>query len=320
MGKKTKIWLVVAGVLVVVGLILFAAVMMVYDWNFTKLSTVKYETNTYVAEGAFSNLILYTDTADITLVKTEDRKCKVVCYEPENGKHAVSVQDGTLAINENDQRKWYEHIGITVGTPKITVCLPDEEYETLTIRESTGDIQIPKEFRFDTVDILTSTGDVTNHASAANTIQIKTSTGDIRVENVSAETLALSVSTGKVMVADVTCKSDFQITVSTGKANISQVACRNFISVGNTGDITLKNVIAAEKLSIDRSTGDVKFDGCDAAEILVNTDTGDVTGSLLSEKVFLTETDTGKVDVPKTASGGTCQITTDTGDIKITAD
>lgn len=318
MGKKTKIWLVVAGVLVVVGLILFAAVMMVYDWNFTKLSTVKYETNTYVAEGAFSNLILYTDTADITLVKTEDRKCKVVCYEPDNGKHSVTVQNGTLTINENDQRKWYEYIDITVDTPKITVYLSEEEYETLTIRASTGDIVIPKEFRFETIDILTSTGDVTNHASGAKTIQIKTSTGDIFVENVSAGVLMLSVSTGKVTVTDATCESDFQITVSTGKANVNQAQCKNFISNGDTGDITLKNVIAREKLSVERSTGDVKLDGCNGAEILINTDTGDVTGSLLSEKVFLTETDTGDVMVPKTTTGGICQITTNTGDIKIT--
>jgi len=80
----------------------------------------------------------------------------------------------------------------------------------------------------------------------------------------------------------------------------------------------LKNVIAAERFSIDRSTGDVNFDGCDAAEIYVNTDTGDVEGSLLSEKVFIANTDTGKKKVPNTVSGGRCEIRTDTGDIEIT--
>ena len=54
-----------------------------------------------------------------------------------------------------------------------------------------------------------------------------------------------------------------------------------------------------------------------AAEILIKTDTGDVKGSLLSEKVFVVQTDTGSIDVPKTVSGGRCEITTDTGDIKI---
>ena len=79
----------------------------------------------------------------------------------------------------------------------------------------------------------------------------------------------------------------------------------------------MDNVIAAEKLSIERSTGDVKFDGSDATEIYVKTDTGDVTGSLLTDKVFITQTDTGDVDVPKTTTGCRCEIITDTGDIRI---
>ena len=82
-------------------------------------------------------------------------------------------------------------------------------------------------------------------------------------------------------------------------------------------DISLKNVIATEKISIERSIGDVKFDDCDATEIWVETDTGDVTGNLLSEKIFITETSTGDVNVPKSTKGGKCEITTSTGDIYI---
>lgn len=77
------------------------------------------------------------------------------------------------------------------------------------------------------------------------------------------------------------------------------------------------NVIATEKFSIKRSTGDVTFDGCDATEIFVETDTGNVKGSLLTDKVFIAQTDTGRVDVPKTVNSGKCEICTDTGDIKI---
>lgn len=64
-------------------------------------------------------------------------------------------------------------------------------------------------------------------------------------------------------------------------------------------------------------TGNVAFDGADAAEISVKTNTGDVTGSLLTGKVFVVQTDTGAVDVPKTAAGGRCEIETDAGDIRI---
>ncbi len=75
--------------------------------------------------------------------------------------------------------------------------------------------------------------------------------------------------------------------------------------------------ITKEKMSIKRSTGDIRFDGSDATEIFVETDTGDVTGTLISEKVFIARTDTGRINVPKTTNGGKCEINTDTGDIKL---
>ncbi len=161
------------------------------------------------------------------------------------------------------------------------------------------------------------TGNVNFCASASETVKIKTSTGNICVEDISAGALDLSVTTGKVTVSDVSCDGDVTVGVSTGKTYLTDTRCKSIISSGNTGDIYLDNVIATEKFSIERSTGDVKFDGCDAVEIYVKTDTGDVTGSLLTEKVFITRTDTGNVDVPKTVSGGKCEITTDTGDINI---
>ena len=91
--------------------------------------------------------------------------------------------------------------------------------------------------------------------------------------------------------------------------------CKNLISGGSTGDIILSGVVAAEKNSITRSTGDIKLDWCDAGEIYIKTDTGDVSGRLLSDKVFFAKTDTGKIKVPKSTSGEVCEIETDTGNI-----
>lgn len=317
MCKKTRIWLMRAASLVVIGLIMFAAVMTAYNWDFTKLSTVKYETNAYEASGEFSNISINTDTADIFFAPSEDGKCKVVCYEPENTKHSVVVQDGTLTIDEVNERKWHDYIGISLETPKVTVYLPGTEYNVLTIKERTGDIEIPKNIRLASVDISTSTGDVKNYASASEVIKVKTSTGDIRVENISAGMLDLSVSTGRVTVSDVTCEGDVKINVSTGKTNITDIKCKNVRSGGKTGGISLMNVIATETFSIERSTGDVRLDSCDAAEIFVKTDTGDVTGNLLTDKVFIIQSYTGSIDVPKTMTGGKCEITTSTGDIRL---
>jgi len=320
MRKTTKIWLAVAAFLVVLGLAVVAAAMSAYNWDFTGLSTEKYETNTHEISEPFHSLSVKMDTADIVFAVSDHEKCKVVCYEEETSKHLVTVENGTLVIEEIDNKSWHDHIGINFGSPIVTIYLPKTEYTSLLIHEDTGDIEIPNDFRFENIHISTSTGDVTNYASASETIQIGTSTGYIRTENISADTLDLSVSTGSVTVAGAACEGDLRIRVSTGKTNLTDVTCRNLISSGNTGDIVLKNVLAAERFSIARTTGDVAFDGCDAAEIFVETDTGDVSGSLCSEKVFFVTTDTGDVEVPKTMTGGRCEITTSTGDIDFSID
>lgn len=299
MSKKTKVWLIAAASLVLAGGLIFGGVMTMLGWDFSKLSTNKLITNTHAITEDFQNISVTTKTADVTFVPTEDGKISVVCEEFESEKHTVSVQDGTLVIAMESSRKWYQHIGFHFGTPKITVSLPQGEYGRLALKGSTGDVALPGGFTFGAIDIAQSTG-------------------DIRVENAVVGALNLSVSTGKVTVSNVTCDGDFRLNVTTGKANIVDTTCRNLISEGDTGDLVLENVIATEKFTIERDTGDITFESCDAAEIFVETDTGDVTGSLLSEKIFFAETDTGKVDVPKSVTGGRCEIETDTGNIRIT--
>ena len=56
MNRTAKIWLIVAASLVLVGCIIFVGVMAVLKWDFGKLSTNKYETNTYEINEAFKQI------------------------------------------------------------------------------------------------------------------------------------------------------------------------------------------------------------------------------------------------------------------------
>ena len=320
MGKKTTVWLIVAISLVLAGCAAFLWALSMQDWDFTKLSTTEYETNTYAFSEDFQDLSVATDTADIRILPAEDGKCTVICEEQTNAKHAVEVKDGKLTIMLQNKKVWHDYIGIHFGSPKITVYLPQEQYGDVTIQGSTCHVDIVEDFYFESLRISVSTGDVESYASASGLVKIKTSTGQISVKNISAGALDLTVSTGKVTVSDIVCDGDLKLTVSTGKSVLSDIHCVNLTSTGNTGDLSMKNVIASGSFRIERSTGDVKFDRCDAAQITVETDTGSVTGSLLSDKVFFAESDTGSVRVPKTTTGGRCEITTSTGDIHITVE
>ena len=318
MSKSAKIWIISATALILMGCIIFSGVMTVFKWDFSRLATVKFETNNYEISEEYKNISVVTNTADIILKKSENSETSVVCYEQKNLKHTVEVNGEKLEIKVIDTRKWYEYIGITIGKKsRITVFLPDTEYGSLFIKGNTGDVEISEVFEFESIDVSVTTGDIKNYAAADEKLKIKTTTGDIFAQNISAESMDFSVSTGDINIKNANSKDKINIKVSTGHAELTDVNCGNLETKGSTGDIYLKNVIASKKFHIERSTGNVKFDGCDATEIFIKTDTGHIKGGLLSEKVFIARSDTGKIDVPKTATGGRCEVETDTGDIKI---
>lgn len=317
MGKKTVTLLVIATSLIVVGCLLFGGVMMALGWDFSKLSTEKYETNTHEITVAVNKIDIKTNTANTEFFPADDGVCKVVCYEADNEKHSVTVENGCLTIRVTSEKKWYDYIGIQFASPKITVYLPRGVYESLAIHIRTGHVAIPADFQFKTVDISGNTGHVAVLSSVSEALNVETNTGDITVGDATVGSMNLKVSTGRITISNVKCAGDANLEVSTGKAIITDLTCKNLTTSGNTGDLSLDHVVATEKMTIRRSTGDVKFNACDAAEILVKTDTGNVTGTLCSEKVFLCQTDTGRVEVPKTTIGGKCEVITDTGDIRL---
>lgn len=280
MKKAAKGWLIAAASLVLVGCVLFAGTMAALGWDFSKLSTVGYETHAYEIDEPFGDISLKTETADIVFARSDDGTCRVECREEETGRHSVSVKENTLVIEHIDTGAWYSRIGLRFGTPKITVYLPETEYGALSVCGSTGNVEIPKGFSFKSVDI--------------------------------------SLNTGNVTVSGVRCEGGITANVTTGNVGLTGVTCGSFLSDGSTGDIVFDRVVAAGKISVERSTGNVTFVLSDAAEIFVKTGTGNVAGSLLSDKVFITQTGTGHVDVPKTVTGGRCEIETAAGNIEIT--
>lgn len=278
MSKRVQIWLMIAAVLLLLGMMAFAGAMTILGWNFATISTIRYQSQLHNVTEKFQNISIECDTANVIFQLSDNQQCQVGCYEQINASHTVTVNGDSLVIKIEDNRKWYEHIGILIDRPIVALYLPESKYGTLTVKSSTGDVTIPEDFSFQSIDIAEDTGDIKSLAAATDAVKLKTSTGDIFLKGITTKSLDLTAS---------------------------------------TGDINLQNVIAEGKFSIETSTGNVKFKKCDAAEIFITTDTGNVTGSLQSEKVFFAQSDTGKIEVPKTIHGGRCEITTDTGNIKI---
>jgi DUF4097 and DUF4098 domain-containing protein YvlB len=303
--------------LVIIGLLGFVVLMGSIGWDFTKLGTSNYETNTYEMDSDFANICIDVETADITFVPSDDGKCKVVCHEDPDERHLVFVDGDTLSIASPKDVKF--HINwLNFDQQKITVYLPKSEYTSLSVETDTGSVNLPASFAFGNVDISLDTGAAVVLASATGHINIETDTGSILMEKLSAGSITLGTETGSISVSQLVCSGDFKTDVDTGRIKISDSSCKNFFSDGDTGDIHLDGFIASKKITIQRDTGDVRFSGMDAAEIYIENDTGDIEGSLLSGKMFTANTNTGRIRIPDDTEGGICKLTTNTGDIKVT--
>lgn len=278
MKKSKTAWLIIAFVFITVGIIIFLGALITLNFDFKKLSTEKYVTDTYVVTEDFNKININVTTAEIKFVLSDDSICKVECTDEEKLEYSTIVEDETLNIEIIDNRKWYDFIGINFKKASVILYLPKEHYQELKIESDTGDINIPSRISFENLQIEGDTTDIKSYASVTNKIKIETSTGDI---------------------------------------NLTDIKCKSLLLESNTGKIQLKNVVAQNSFKVESDTGNVKFEESDAQNILVKTSTGNITGTLLSEKIFKTETSTGNIKVPKTSRGGKCELKTNTGNIEI---
>ena len=303
-------------VLVFAGMIIFVVALSTNKEGTGFFNNGTIVSNTYKVDEDFNNIIIEESVCDINIIYKESDSTSVISKELSNIQHIIEVVDNTLTIKENDQRAWYEKLFNFYDT-EITIYLNINTINDLTINTKTGDVNVAEKLTFNNVIINGSTSDIEFDVDIVEDVKIEISTGDIEINNVSCKNMDLKVSTGDIEIEDLNCLNELKIKVSTGDVELNNISCMDFYSTGSTGRITLNNVIASNKMNIKRDTGDVKLNKCDSLDIEIETSTGSVKGTLLSNKIFNVDTDTGRKDVPNSVSGGNCKITTDTGDIII---
>lgn len=317
MKTSKKIALIVASALVVCGLIIFFVAAAAVNFDLAKLNSAEYLTNTYTVDEQFTGIYIDTDEFDISFAPSEDGSCRVECRESDKVYNIVTVKDGTLFVERHDERRLPDYFGFFMGDMSITVYLPEREYGNVELETSVGELNIPEGFTFERLMIETDTGDITLNANVTDALSVKTDTGFMELTDIEANSMNLESGTGDISLNSANVSDMIGLSTDTGSVSFVDVKCQSLTAESSTGDISFDNVIVSGDCRIESNTGSIELLGFDAEEIFIQTDTGDVFGSLLSDKVFIAESDTGDVSVPKTTTGGRCEIISDTGNIDI---
>lgn len=256
----------------------------------------------YLPASEYDTLTLKTDTGDITVDNA---------FTFESISLTASTGDIALYASAKDTCR------IKTSTGAITA--KDMKAASFIAERSTGDLRIENLTVTDTVKLKGSTGTaLLENISAGSSFEISTDTGSITANAISADSLSIDGRTSKIHLTKINTKTLADIKTSTGDISITDLKGNSLKVECSTGDAKLTGCILQSTIDASASTGDIIFSGCDAPLIRANVSTGDVLGTLLSPKIFNAKSSTGKVTVPQSdPSGGTCNITVDTGKINI---
>lgn len=356
MKKAKKIAIIVAVCMIVIGFISALVSLVCVGFDFTKVDTQEWETNTYEIEEAFDNISIDGLEATVSLVPSTDGTCKVVCTENDNVYDEIKVENSTLTIKRISKGKWQFNFGLSLEEAKITVYLPKTEYKKLVLDNTSGRLEVPTDFSFEEADVANSSGKISFKADVTGTLSVENTSGGIEVGENQVGSLTVAGSSGGIQLASVCVENDIEVGSTSGGIHISDVECKNMVAKGSSGSIRLSSIVVKENLDVDGTSGSIQLtdvecanvtgnnssgsikcsnviasgdiglennsggislEACDATNLKLSATSGSIRGSLLSSKNFIAEATSGSVDVPQSASGGLCEVSTTSGSIHL---
>ena len=281
------------------------------------ISKKQYRTITHERLGRFENIVINAKDSDIILAQSEDDLFRIVIRERMKAPHVVKRVGQNLSIDICDNRKWYQRIFSFGNEGEIKLLLPKNRYNSLAVSLDKGYVEIPASLSFADAEININSGVANLGASVSGEMKVSLKSGDIAISKASIGSLDTSLSKGNVILGETKISDALNANVDKGTVKLQSVSAAKADANIGTGSVNMTDFVVAKSLYINSGRGNVTFDGCDAEEIFVNLGNGKVSGSLLSDKLFIANVGLGKKNVPESIDGGRCQISIGVGKIDL---
>ena len=217
-------WIIAAIVLIVVGSTMCIVSFGSTGFDVNKMSGDSPSTKEYEITDVFEDIYIEGDVDHIEFVLSEDEKCSVVCTEDENRPHNVRVENNTLTIDTEKDRKW--SLSLFSEKREITVCLPDKIYGEIFVENDTGNIDL--------------------HDVISGNLSITTEMGNVSFDGCDAETINVESETGHVKGFLLSDKK-FQVQSETGSIDVPKGKEGGLCSISTeTGDVKIEIITDQE--------------------------------------------------------------------------
>ena len=319
--KKSKMILILLAVVFILAgtaMVAGAYISLVNDAT-SQIAALEFHEETHTITEPFTKLNIHTINSSIEILPSSDGVCRIVCDDSEKLYHSFSVTESVqgvqLNINQRDDWQWYEMLDDLYRQDDIAlrIYLPEAEYVLVHAYSASGDITIAPDFRFQTVNTYTASGNtkltdlhaehLTVHSvsgdMALRSIDVKEDvfvdnvSGFTRLEHITAVNITTSASSGNTALEYITSNQLRSQSVSgqmivyfsnlsntsyfeTGSGSIEIVdsECGEQTVEAVSGSVTLQNVRGAS-LNARSSSGNISvWEGMYSGNVLCHTISG----------------------------------------------
>lgn len=279
MKKSTKISLLVSLILVIAGAVCIFISLLGVGFDMRKFSNMTFEKKVFEITENFDGLHINEENDNIELYLSDDKTCKIVCYDSDEVYHEYNFNDdGQLMIFYRDNRVWYEKCFTLMESRKIQIYLPDKEYKELAIHSVNSNIAVPNSFTFEKTNIYTVNGKINLNCNVTECASVETTNGAI---------LLTGEMSGKIHADTVNGK----ITAD----NIKNAESADFHTTNAGIDI---NADTVKKLDVHSTNGSIQFSVKTSDRINMETVNGKITGTVPADKKCVARSTNGKISVP----------------------
>ncbi len=169
-------------------------------------------------------------------------------------------------IRQNDERKWYEKIGIqplSWITHKLTVYLPKEDYTEIYAETISGDMTLNTKLSVSKYMTLQSvSGNVSVQNVNVKDFSANSTSGDIRLKNIKTDkNCGISTTSGDIIVEDISLDGLLNISTISGDINATLPKGLNYNTQTTSGDVHIPMSSQDGKIcSLSTVSGDINVE------------------------------------------------------------
>ena len=344
-------------VVIIIGLILLVSALSRTNFNVSRLAAAECEMKKQVVSEPFDRIIADTADLNVALTLAPDGVCEVEYPEGEAVRVSVQTKDGALIVSQEEFSRFPLHIlPAQACFESVNIRLSARAYSSLAVSTASGDVSVSDDLSFQSARVCTTSGCVDFRADAEETslsatsgrvsacggtigrTAAETSSGDIRLENVRASSIRAECSSGRAYVLSSACEGDLEISASSGNIQMESAEIGGALTLESTsgeielqrvqsktldfsstsGSVRARDTCAGDSLHGKTTSGSVSLTNCDAKTVSINCTSGSVHAEMATPKRVFWKSTSGSVSVPEDADGERMDVSTTSGNIRVT--